>query len=121
MSPNKSKSILALSLFIASVSAAFAESAEVSRTVTDSFFDLLQIQEDFLIPFTVGFVVLLVAALIMRSGSAKRNAIGNDTVNEAKILIKAGDHETAREILIDHIDQNPGDDRAKAWLKKCDV
>jgi len=69
--------------------------------------------------FAGGMLVLLVAALIMRPGSSKRKAVGNETVGSAKLLIENDEHEAAIEMLKEHLELNPGDDRAKALLKRA--
>lgn len=69
--------------------------------------------------FAGGMLVLLVAALIMRPGSSKRKAVGNKTVGSAKLLIENDEHEAAIEMLEEHLQLNPGDDRAKALLKRA--
>lgn len=69
--------------------------------------------------FAAGMLVLLAAALIMRPGSSKRKAIGNKTVGSAKLLIDNDEHEAAIEMLKEHLELNPGDDRAKALLKRA--
>jgi len=69
--------------------------------------------------FAGGMLVLLAAALIMRPGSSKRKAVGNETVGSAKLLIDNDEHEAAIEMLQEHLELNPGDDRAKALLKRA--
>ncbi len=69
--------------------------------------------------FAGGMLILLVAALIMRPGSGKRKAVGNKIVGSAKLLINNGEREAAIEMLNDHLINNPGDDRAKALLKRA--
>ena len=69
--------------------------------------------------FAGGMLVLLAAVLIMRPGSSKRKAVGNKTVGSAKLLIENDEHEAAIEMLKEHLELNPGDDRAKALLKRA--
>jgi len=61
---------------------------------------------------------LFVMAVIMRPGSKRRKDVGNQSVADARLLIKAGKKAEARALLKEHLITNPGDDRAKALLKK---